>query len=100
MDFNTHHLNIISKTELERLLGSGIPYNVAFIMACVKGNQPHLAIQFVEQERQDQEILMMETYKNLCPIEEINMLKEYPPRPPSPLPLSIEEEYTTFPETQ
>lgn len=107
MDSSTHllpsigggtptHINIITKTELERLTASGIPYNIAFVMACVKGDQQELAEHFVRNERQDQEILMRETYKTLIPVEEVILLKQQAlldENKDQSMPLSIQEEY-------
>lgn len=46
----------------------------ALIMACVEGGQPELAEPILEMRKNDQQILMEETYQHLMPREEL-----YPP---------------------
>lgn len=43
----------------------------AFIMACAEGGQPEMAAPVLEMKKQDQMILMEETYKHLVPREEL-----------------------------
>lgn len=46
----------------------------ALIMACAEGGQPELVQPLLELKKQDQNILMEETYRHLMPREEL-----YPP---------------------
>jgi len=61
--------SIITQQEFSRLIGEGIPYEYAFIMACEKGNQTELSKPLIDRMKQDQEILQRETFSNLVPFE-------------------------------
>lgn len=61
--------NLITQNEFSRLIGEGIPYEYAFIMACEKGNQTELSKPLIDRMKQDQEILQRETFSNLVPFE-------------------------------
>ncbi len=61
--------NITTQNEFTKLIGEGIPYEYAFIMACKKGNQTELSKPLIDRMKQDQEILERETLAHLVPFE-------------------------------
>jgi len=61
--------NITTQNEFTKLIGEGIPYEYAFIMACEKGNQTELSKPLIDRMKQDQEILQRETLAHLVPFE-------------------------------
>lgn len=61
--------NLITQNEFTKLIGEGIQYEYAFIMACEKGNQTELSKPLIDRMKQDQEILQRETFANLVPFE-------------------------------
>lgn len=65
--------NLITQTEFNRLTYCGIDYDYAVIMACQKGNQPELCQHIVEKMKQDQEILMQETFANFVTMEQLQL---------------------------
>lgn len=66
---DNNNFNIVTHQEFTKLIGEGIPYEYAFIMACEKGNQTELSKPLIDRMKQDQEILQRETFTNLVPFE-------------------------------
>ena len=66
-----NNFNLITRQEYERLLGNGINYEYAVIMACTKGNQLELCESISNKMKEDQQILMQETFKNMIPLERV-----------------------------
>lgn len=64
-----NNFNIITQNEFTKLIGEGIPYEYAFIMACEKGGQQELSKPLIDRMKQDQQILQRETFANLVPFE-------------------------------
>lgn len=76
-------MNILTKSLYERYR-SIANERTAIIMACVEGKQPEICEFLLKQEKDDQEILMRETYAHLVPRVELYPIEgSAPTSPPS-----------------